>query len=525
MIIRKETINRYASARNNTYKSIVCHAPFVNLNFEQNGNVRACCYNREEILGKWPDQSIRQIWHGPQANLLRKRIRNNDLGGGCTECGKMIEAGNFQGVRALFFDDNAPDNLATRLLHLKNQFTGGIGYPRVMEFELSNKCNLECVMCNGYFSSSIRKNREKLSPVYSPYNEKFVNELDEFIPHLTDAKFLGGEPFMIDIYLSIWERILKIKPEIRIHITTNGTFLTDRVKELLEGLNAGIIVSIDSVVKETYEKIRVNGNYERVMANLDYFRDYTFRKKTFISMAVCPIIHNWKELPGILDFCLSKNVALYFNVVFTPFELSLREQAVEMQQEILEYLERQSVPMTQDAANTPRDLSIKAYNDFVKLLKSWLDERKTMVGEKKERLGRMVQASVPVEVADAPVEWSTEKVSKALIDITALEWKGLFDEEKNLKMQLGQLLIVTPEGRLSESLSCYLQLHQSYHHLADDSNVVNKLKAFAMFIDGNPHRDKMLSSIAMVSPMFFAKWIHDNSMEKINDSVQQFLRM
>jgi MoaA/NifB/PqqE/SkfB family radical SAM enzyme len=398
MILNKQTLGHYASARINTYKSIVCHAPFVNLNFEQNGNVRACCYNREEILGKWPAQSIRHIWHGSQANLLRKRIRNNDLGGGCTECGKMIEAGNFQGVRARYFDDNAPDNLATRILHLKNQLIGGIDYPRVMEFELSNKCNLECIMCNGYFSSSIRKNREKLSPVHSPYNEQFVNELDEFIPHLTDAKFLGGEPFMIDIYLSIWERILALKPEIRIHITTNGTFLTDRVKDLLEGLNAGIIVSIDSVVKETYEKIRVNGNYERVMANLEYFRDYTSRKKTFISMAVCPIIYNWKELPGMLDFCLSKNIVLYFNVVFTPFELSLREQAIEMQQEILEYLEQHRIPMKEGLAQTPRDLSIKAYNDFVKLLRSWLEERKTNLVEKADRLGQMVQQSGPDEM-------------------------------------------------------------------------------------------------------------------------------
>jgi hypothetical protein len=68
-------------------------------------------------------------------------------------------------------------------------------------------------------------------------------------------------------------------------------------------------------------------------------------------------------------------------------------------------------------------------------------------------------------------------------------------------------------------------LYQSYHHLADDSNIKNKLEAFATLIDGNPQRDKMLSNIAMVSPLFFARWLRDNSMEKIEDSVQQFLTM
>jgi MoaA/NifB/PqqE/SkfB family radical SAM enzyme len=100
-----------------------------------------------------------------------------------------------------------PNNVASRIHYFRNKLTGHINYPRVMEFELSNECNLECVMCNGYFSSSIRKNREKLPASVSPYNDQFVDELDQFIPHLTDAKFLGGEPFMIDIYLKIWERI------------------------------------------------------------------------------------------------------------------------------------------------------------------------------------------------------------------------------------------------------------------------------------------------------------------------------
>jgi MoaA/NifB/PqqE/SkfB family radical SAM enzyme len=199
----------------------------------------------------------------------------------------MLEAGNYHGVRARYYDEFAPNTLGPRLNYLKQSLGGAVPYPRVMEFELSNTCNLECIMCNGYFSSSIRKNREHLPPIESPYNDKFVDELDEFIPHLTDAKFLGGEPFMIDIYLSIWERIRKLNPNIRIHITTNGTFLNNRIKDLLEGLKAGIILSIDSVNKETYPKIRVNGSYDKVMENLEYFRDYTKRKSTFLSMAAC----------------------------------------------------------------------------------------------------------------------------------------------------------------------------------------------------------------------------------------------
>ena len=226
MELHSKVLDQYNETRSGTYKKIVCHAPFVSLNFEQNGNVRACCYNTKDILGKWPNQSIREIWQGEKANRLRGYIRQNDLGRGCTECGNMLVAGNYQGVRAKFFDEYAPNNLSSRVHYFRQQLSGHIEYPKVLEFELSNECNLECVMCNGYFSSSIRKNREKLPPLSSPYNDQFVKELEEFIPHLTDAKFLGGEPFMIDIYLKIWERILQINPSVRIHITTMEHFST-----------------------------------------------------------------------------------------------------------------------------------------------------------------------------------------------------------------------------------------------------------------------------------------------------------
>lgn len=371
MKLSKEVLKNYAASRRNTYKAIACHAPFVNLNFEQNGNVRACCYNTEHILGKWPEKSINEIWNGPQAKVLREHIRNNDFSVGCQECGKMIESGNYRGVRANFSDEYAPKSFETAHRYLKYKWTGKVPYPKVMEFELSNRCNLECVMCNGYFSSSIRKNREKLPALESPYNDAFVEELDDFIPHMTDAKFLGGEPFMIDLYLKIWERIRALNPNMRIHITTNGTFLTERVKKLLEGLKVGIILSTDSVNKETYNKIRINGQFDKVMNNLEYFRQYAKRKKTFISMAVCPITLNWHELPEMLNFCLEKNISLYFNAVFHPKELSLKELPTGEQQKIIDFLKKHPAPRLKGSSRLPRNLSIRAYNDFIKQLEGW----------------------------------------------------------------------------------------------------------------------------------------------------------
>lgn len=525
MQLSYQTITDYNHSRSNTNKSRVCHAPFVNLNFEQNGNVRACCYNTEHILGKWPEQSIESIWFGAKSEALRSYIKNNDLGGGCLECGKMITVGNYQGVRAKYYDEfssNNPFNLVSGLL---NKLIARPELPRVMEFELSNECNLECVMCNGHFSSSIRKNREHLPAIISPYNEKFVDELEPFIPYLTDAKFLGGEPFMIDIYLSIWERIRKINPKIRIHITTNGTFLNNRIKDLLEDLNAGIILSIDSINKDTYAKIRVNGNFEKVMNNLEYFIDYTKRKKTFISIAACPITENWKELPELLEFCLAKNIALYFNAVFTPFELSLREQSIDTQTEILHFLESYPLPQGKSIDTNPRRLSVNTYLDFIKQLKGWLNERKQLLSEKENRLKQFDTETIATSNYSSNASLgSIDQISDAISSITTIENTGDFAKEKELKTHLGTLLIATPRGQLFDAFMAYIAFQNKFERKegVNETGAKESILYFTNLIDTHAKRDQILAHLASLSPLFFAKWIQENSLETMKENLELF---
>lgn len=501
MQVSEQVINGYNASRFGTNKQLLCHAPFVNLNFEQNGNVRACCYNTTHILGTWPRQTIKEIWLGIKADELRQYIHQHNLGGGCIECGNMLVAGNYQGVRARYYDDFDKGDVLSRIKKIGGRIAGTITYPKVMEFELSNQCNLECVMCNGYFSSSIRKNRESLPPINSVYNDAFVDELDEFIPHLTDAKFLGGEPFMIDIYLKIWERILKIKPGIRIHITTNGTFLNNRVRDLLEGLNAGIIMSIDSVVPETYRKIRVNGNLDKVLENLEYFRQYTLRKRTFLSMAACPITYNWHELPGLLDFCIERNIVLYFNAVFSPAELSLKEQTEAYLEDVIATLEKAKLPAESGAATSARNLSIKAYADFISQLKGWLKEKKT----------RPVEAGVSyvdtIFEKEDVTDWSVEEIRLRLQDFANANGKGYINKETQLLNRLANLFLATPEGQFKNVINCYFDLYVS-ENMVEWKDADDKAGIIAGLIENHPLRSTILLHMSKAAPLMLAEQLY-----------------
>lgn len=308
----------YQLQRKKTDTSKICHAPFSSMNFEQNGQVTACCYNRTDVLGKIQDNSLVEIWESANAQSLRKHMHAPVLGGGCRLCAQLIESGNFSGTKAAYYDEYGRKSWAEKLGFQQEKKP----MPQVFEFELSNTCNLACEMCNGYYSSTIRKNIEQLPPLESPYDSRFTNQLDNFLPYLKDAKFLGGEPFLIDIYYDIWEKIASKAPHIKVHITTNGSILNERVKKLLNRMQAGIILSLDSLDEDRYAAIRKGAKLEKVLEHFQWFRKYSKEKNTYLNIAACVMSNNLEDMPALLHFANENECKLHFNTVWHPHRLS-----------------------------------------------------------------------------------------------------------------------------------------------------------------------------------------------------------
>lgn len=316
-----EILEEYGRARGDARDGHLCQAPFNNIYFNISGQA-APCWLTLDARDSYPQKSIREIWFGEKFQSIREAIRRKQLGTTCRVCKRNLMNRSFLSVLARLYDLDHPLT----------------DYPAVIEFELSNTCNLECVMCKGELSSSIRKNRDHLPPIVTPYDDAFVEQLDEFLPHLKEAKFVGGEPFLIPIYYRIWDRIAALNPGIQITITTNGNVLTRRVQDLLEKLNVALILSIDAVSKETYEGIRVNGKHERVMKNFGFFREYTRRKGTYMQVSVNPLRRNWRELNACVDFCNENDVRIWFNTVVFPHQEALRTLPVEQLREVQAFL-------------------------------------------------------------------------------------------------------------------------------------------------------------------------------------------
>jgi len=350
-IVKNYNIHRFKGP-----KKYLCYAPFKNMYFAFNGSVISCCYTRKNVLGKYPDNNIKEIWFGDNYRKLRENIINYDLSLGCAICKTQLESRNYTGTKALLYDDLSRSR--------KN-------YPAVMEFELDNKCNLECIMCTGEFSSSIQKNRDKVEPLKSPYDKEFVNQLTEFIPYLKETKFYGGEPFLINIYYDIWEKIIEINPKVRILVQTNSTVLSDRIKSLMEKGRFSINVSLDAVNKDVLENIRKKAVYKEIMENIEYFYNYSRRKKLYFGIVTTPIRQKWHELPGIVEYCNKLNVPFYINTYNYPYEYALWNLEPAKLDEIYYELIKHNFKTITIVQKRNKN----HYNDFLKQVLAWKNDR------------------------------------------------------------------------------------------------------------------------------------------------------
>lgn len=350
------TIKAYNAARGKPAATHICHAPFTNMYFNVHGDCAPCWLTFIEP-DSYPQKSIRDIWFGEKYQSLRRHLLNYDLTHKCNVCLKNLQGGNYTSVLARAYDINEPAQ-----------------YPTMLELELSNTCNLECVMCIGELSSSIRKNRERLPAIKNAYDDAFVEQLTEFIPHLKELRFNGGEPFLINAVFKIFEKVHQLNPGLKIVVATNGTVLNYKVKEWLGKLNIHINFSLDSLTPEIYETIRVNAHFDRVMEHFLFYHQYTSQHKRTMCLMVNPMRNNWHEMPGFIRFVNKYNINIWFNTIHRPVEWSIWALPHAELKKIYDTLSAVTFSSA-DKKNPLSGYNISIYNNLVNVqFKNWMND-------------------------------------------------------------------------------------------------------------------------------------------------------
>ncbi|MBK6671529.1 MAG: SPASM domain-containing protein [Actinobacteria bacterium] len=309
------------------HRPTACAAPSAAMYLDQNGDVRACCWNALHPLGNVADASLSEIWFGDRADELRRAVAGHDYSLGCHACAQTVARGHDALVFARTFD--------------RLPIGEPLGYPSEISFAMSNTCNLQCVMCRGEWSSSIRFHREHSRPSPDVYDDRFFSDLREFLPHLRSAKFSGRA-------LPTTRDLPHLGPDDR----TRCEHSLQRDHQcvaveppgragLLDEHPISITVSIDGISKGTYEAIRVGARHADFVQNIARFHESARRRGTEFSFTWCLMPENWHEFADYLLLADRFDCDAGVNTVPWPKQFNIERLPVPELEAIVAALERQ----------------------------------------------------------------------------------------------------------------------------------------------------------------------------------------
>lgn len=156
-------------------------------------------------------------------------------------------------------------------------------YPDRLYLELTNNCNFQCIMCpNG--RGLMKRNRG-----FMDYG-LFRNIIDEMAPHVqTVVLHIWGESLLHPRIFDIIKYCRQYN--VRTELSTNTSLLSEDVAGDIigSGLDA-LYLCIDGATRETYEKVRKRGDYERAVRNVEDFLMVKREKKSTMPFVNLQII-------------------------------------------------------------------------------------------------------------------------------------------------------------------------------------------------------------------------------------------
>jgi MoaA/NifB/PqqE/SkfB family radical SAM enzyme len=255
-----------------------CLAPWKAISVRFNGDITPdCVYTGRN--GNIHEDSLPSLLQHPGLLSTQTSIEKGILPKQCIQCEKKESINNHS--RRIFFDQI--------LSHVPRTPTNDI---RFLEVNISNKCNLKCVMCSGVNSTAWIKEDIKLHelgierPINHPdfgyriISNDIIDRLFEYPSYLKNLEYVnikGGEPFMEESNIKLLNKLieLNLNKQVTIDLSTNGTTENPEFEELLTQFKTKIHISVEATGK-LYEYIRGGQNYtwEQFLSNLPRFNKF-----------------------------------------------------------------------------------------------------------------------------------------------------------------------------------------------------------------------------------------------------------
>ncbi len=187
-----------------------------------------------------------------------------------------------------------------------------IKFPHVIEIELTNDCNLQCSFCP--------RTHVKRDIGYMDINlfKLFIDEISEY--PISFLRIVGlGESTLHPQFDEMLQYASNKK--IKLELTTNGNLFDNFSIRNIFNWDIDIIgVSVDGYDKDSYEKIRVGGNYNKLEEGLtQFYRAKKFTKRKSPMLVVRKVILKKDTTSQIKNYCnlwKEKSDQITFNTLY-----------------------------------------------------------------------------------------------------------------------------------------------------------------------------------------------------------------
>lgn len=193
-------------------------------------------------------------------------------------------------------------------------------YPRRLVFELTNACNLNCVMCG--------RNAADFKPTV--FDMEVFRSFEPLMDSVEEVTLMGwGEPTIHPHFNEMLEIINKHSA--RKYFCTNGMNLK-KIKDAIFDFNVDVFaVSLDGATDETNGRIRRGSKIEVIKEDLkDIVRIKKERglKYPWINFVFCAMQSNIRELPDLVRLAAEVGIEEVKVVYLTVFEESLLHETL-----------------------------------------------------------------------------------------------------------------------------------------------------------------------------------------------------
>jgi radical SAM protein with 4Fe4S-binding SPASM domain len=226
--------------------------------------------------------------------------------------------------------------------------------PSILDIEPINQCNFRCPHCQ---VTHWNKAKTRLDV------EGLTKLLDQF-PNLLRVKLQGmGEPLLNKELLAMLELLEKRK--IKTAIVSNGSVMTDTIRDKLLTVSTDVFFSIDGATQEVFENVRVGSSFKKVVDNIKKLTGARQKKssskgKTIAARTVVTK-QNVHELSGIVRLATDLGLdSLTFQLIMTSWGKAGMEE-INSQKRVTEAkeLEEQVTKAKQEAERVGLPLFIR----------------------------------------------------------------------------------------------------------------------------------------------------------------------